>query len=323
MKKYLMMCTGLMIAALLLCQVSVAQDKKEKSKVGENEEIIIKRKDGKNTKVTIEIKDDQLYVNGKPYDEYKDDDIIVRKRHNLIIETPRSPFRGQSGTLNFDNDGQFYGLLASNTGFLGVVTEESDKGARIQEIIHESAAEKAGLKKGDVITKIDDTKIEDPEDLTKAIRKHKPEEKITVTYLRDNKENKLTTVLGKRQGVNYDFAPLADIPNINLDWNHDGLTDVFAYAGRPRLGIKAQDTEEGKGVKVLEVEDESAAEKAGLEEDDIITEFDGKSVNSANDLAKAARDGKEKSTLSVKILRDGKSQTLEIKIPKKLKTTNL
>ena len=318
MKKYLTTCTGLLLVALLLCQVTVAQDKKDDNKLGKNGEIIIKRKDGKNAKVTIEIKDDQLLINGKPYDEFENDDIIIRKRNNIIIATPRSPFRGQSGTLSFNSD--HYGLLA-DIGFLGVVTQKSDKGARIEEITHESGAEKAGLKKGDIITKIDDIKIEDPGDLTQAIRKYKPEEKVTVTYLRDNKENKVTATLGKRQGFSYGFAPNVDIPNLN--WNHDGLGDIFVYGGRPRLGIKAQDTEDGKGVKVLEVGDESIAEKAGLEEDDIITEFDGKKINSADDLAKAARESRDKAAFSVKILRDGKAQTIEIKIPKKLKTTNL
>ena len=91
----------------------------------------------------------------------------------------------------------------------------------------------------------------------------------------------------------------------------------------PKLGIKAQDTEEGKGVKVLDVADESLAEKAGIKEGDIITEFDGKTINSADDLAEAAQDAREKSSMKVQLTRDGKSQTIEIKIPKKLKTANL
>ena len=37
-------------------------------------------------------------------------------------------------------------------------------------------------------------------------------------------------------------------------------------SGRPRLGIRAQETEDGKGLKVVDVADESVASKAGIKE---------------------------------------------------------
>jgi serine protease Do len=76
-------------------------------------------------------------------------------------------------------------------------------------------------------------------------------------------------------------------------------------------------------VKVLDVDEESAAGKAGIKEDDIITEFDGKTVNSADELAVAARDSREKAAVTVKLKRDGKVQSVEIKTPRKLRTANL
>lgn len=322
MRRYIVSLTSFAIAGLLFSQVATAQDKekdKEKTKSG-NEEIIIKRKTGKDAKVTIEIKGNDVLVNGKPVDDYSDDDISVRKRKSVTVLTPGSPFRGQSGGVwNADND-FFY---SEDVAFLGVVTEKTSKGAKIEEVTKESAASKSGLKEGDVITKIDETKIEDPDDLTKAIRKHKPEEKATITYERDGKENKLTVTLGKRKNTAaYGFTTPS--PRLDaFDWHEGQLGNLFSYGGKARLGIRAQDTEDGKGVKVLNVEDESAAEKAGLKDDDIITEFDGVKVNSADDLSKAAKEAKDKISVKVAITRDGKAQTLEIKTPRKLKTTNL
>jgi serine protease Do len=114
------------------------------------------------------------------------------------------------------------------------------------------------------------------------------------------------------------------MPDLNFDWKDSDMGPrVFAYGGKPRIGIKAQDTEEGKGVKVLGVDDESAAEKAGIKKDDVITEFDGKKVNSTDELASAAREAKDKSAFKITFNRDGKSQTVEVKTPKKLKTANL
>ena len=55
----------------------------------------------------------------------------------------------------------------------------------------------------------------------------------------------------------------------------------------------------------------------------VITEFEGESVNSAEELAEAARDAREKSSMKVKVNRGSSSKTIEVKIPKKLKTSNL
>src|SRR5258706_12335787 len=84
---------------------------------------------------------------------------------------------------------------------LSVATEKANQGVKIKDITKESASEKAGLKEGDIITKIDDKKIEDPDDLSTAIKNHKPGDKVTVTFLRDKKEQKLTAELGKWKGL--------------------------------------------------------------------------------------------------------------------------
>ena len=49
--------------------------------MGEYDEIIIKRKDvGKDGKVTIEIKDGEVKVNGKPLEEYENENLSVRRK---------------------------------------------------------------------------------------------------------------------------------------------------------------------------------------------------------------------------------------------------
>jgi serine protease Do len=332
MKRFLISCSALAAITLLLSQPLAAQDKekdkdkdKDKSKIASNEEIIIKRKGDKDTKITIEIKGDDIVVNGKPIDEFTDEDIVVRKGRSTFL-APHSPFRGQSGTLNFSHDNNFLKEGAQ----LGVYTEKDKdvKGAIINKVTEGSAADKAGLKENDVIKKIDNDDIESPEELSKVIGKHKPDDKITITYERAGKSNKTEATLGKRKGQVLAFRGSPqfdmDIPNFNFDWKDgDWGPRTFSYGAKPRLGIKAQDTEDGKGVKVLDVDDESAAEKAGIKEDDVITEFDGKKVNSAEELASAAREAKDKAAVKITFNRNGKSQTVEVKTPKKLKTATL
>ncbi|MEI8073602.1 MAG: PDZ domain-containing protein [Bacteroidota bacterium] len=93
--------------------------------------------------------------------------------------------------------------------------------------------------------------------------------------------------------------------------------------GRPRLGIEIQDLEEGVGVKVTDVEEEMAAGKSGLKEDDIITNLNGKEVKSVDDLRAKLKELKEGEAFKLGVTRKGKSQTIDIKYPKRLKTANL
>ena len=322
MRKYL---SAAVIAffVLFVSNTVNAQDKedkeKSKNKLGEYDEIIIKRKDaGKDSRIIIEIKDGEVKVNGKPLDEYDDDNLSVRRKKTLTygLAGP-SPFRNGGTNLN---ENHFY--LDEDRPFLGVTTDEAEGGAKITSISKNSAAEKAGLMKGDIITKVNDEKVEDHDDVAKAVGKLKPENKVTITYKRDGKENKVTATLGKKPGTAI-YAPNSDF-DFKYDFDHDGHMDqLFSPGGRPRIGIRAQDTEDGKGVKVLNVDEGSAAEKSGIKKNDVITEFDGKVVNSADALAQASRDAKDKSSVKIKLKRGTSLQTIEVKIPRKLKTANL
>lgn len=341
MRQYFLSLTSAAALLLLLNLPASAQDDKEKDKdkdkIKQYDEIIIRKKTDKDGKVTVEIKDGKVMVNGKPLEDFEDENLSVRKRKSGAIvglgDAYASPFRNNGGGWSFNGDNlESFGLGDSKTPFLGVATGEGKEGAEIKEVTKGSAAEKAGLKEGDVITKVGDKAVFSQDDVAAEVRKHKPEDKVTITYKRDGKESKVTATLGKRPGgaMAFSHPNIGAMPNIepfrNFDFKFDGDGDgprMFSYNNRPRLGIKAQDTEDGKGVKVLEVDDESIAEKAGVKEDDIITEFNGKAVNSADELAAAAREAKEKPAVTVKLIRDGKTQTLELKTPKKLKTANL
>ena len=330
-------------------------------KMEKYDEIIIRHKNDKDTKVTIEMKDGQVFINGKPAAEFSDSNISVNRKKVRIIrggdsfsfsgpgdievpgdaitleggpgnadlyapQPPLSPFRNHSGALS---------LEGGNKAFLGVTSDKSEDegaGAKVMEIRKGSAAEKAGLKQGDLITKIDEIKIDDPSDLSDAVHKYKPQDKVTVTYKRGGKESKTTATLGKSESINRVYNYRYDAPNLNMQgfgYKQPGPLEQyhnfnFNYNDvKPKLGIRAQDTEDGKGVKVLEVGDDSPADKAGIKEGDLITSFDGKEVSSAVTLAELAKAAKDKPGVKVGLIREGKAREIEIKVPKKLKTANL
>jgi Trypsin-like serine proteases, typically periplasmic, contain C-terminal PDZ domain len=63
--------------------------------------------------------------------------------------------------------------------------------------------------------------------------------------------------------------------------------------------------------------------KAGLQKDDIITAVEEKTIKTVDDLREALAESREKSSISIKLQRNGKAETLTLKVPKKIKTAEL
>ena len=266
-------------------------------------------------KVIVEIDGDKVKVNGKPIEDLKGGDITVN-RHKIKDGNTVMAFSSPGGAWSYnwnDNDKMLY--EDGNTAMLGVVTESEDDGLKITDITEGSGADKAGLKEDDIITKVDDKKVDDPDDLTKLIRSHKPGDKVNITYLRDKKEQKVTAELGKWKGSDFNAFNMP-----NMDWDviapksdvHPKIKiapgQYYSFSdNRPKLGLSVQDTEDGKGVKVIDVDDEGNGQKAGVKENDIITAINDKEVNSADEVARIIRESRDKPSVMLKIKRAGKS----------------
>lgn len=72
-------------------------------------------------------------------------------------------------------------------------------GVYIQDITSQKA-KKAGLKKGDMLYYVEDTRIENSADLTSELGKHKPGDKVKVVVIRDNKTEELNIELTELKG---------------------------------------------------------------------------------------------------------------------------
>ena len=67
----------------------------------------------------------------------------------------------------------------------------------------------------------------------------------------------------------------------------------------------------------------SFAEKAGIKKVDIITEIDGKKITSTDEPREWLQENAGSASYIIKAKRNGIQMSFDIKIPKKLKTTNL
>jgi len=332
MSKLLQTLTLASFTCFAVSSTSFAQDKKG-DKLGEYDEIIIKRNSNKDGKVTIEIKDGNVLVDGEKMDAYKDGDISVFRRRIRPVDGNNFSFnmpQHRGLQLFNDDDSDVADMIVPGKAVLGVITEKLEAvGATVREVGKETPAEKAGLKVGDVITQIDADKISEPKELFEKIGKHEPGDKITVTYLRDKKENKITVQLDERKGMGtMELFPRNDAPDNNFfrGMPRGGMQPRFRSFNDNndvKLGLSVQDTEDGKGAQVLEVAAGSAAEKAGFKANDIITEFAGTTVNSAHDVTSTYRENKNKGSLNAQVKRDGKTKTLQIQVPKKLNKADL
>ncbi len=301
-----------------------------------SEEIIIRNKGENNMNLTVQINGDSITVNGKPLNQFVDSVVTIRKRKMIIHDGDRAM------AFDFDNNNwqkqmdeaqnnyhrQWKKSKESSRPFLGVTTEKTDGGVKVIEVVASSAAEKAGIKEGDIITKINDKQIEDPEMLSATIVAMKPKDEIKVYYKRNGKQKSSKAILGERKEsttMTYSFQ-MPDMPELpevpeapELQGMQDMMHNNFGMMPRQKkLGLKIQDTEDGM-VKVIDVEDSSAAAKAGILKDDILTEIDGKKINNTDDAREQLHPEEGKNTYEVKIKRNGTEMSFTIKIPKKLK----
>jgi serine protease Do len=353
------------LIALFITGVAMGQ---QKEKTERTEDVSIKKKGGTEEKMTIVIDGDQVTINGRPVTEYDGENIIIRKKAlegALAPLTPLAPlartmprmrimtspgFGGEDFDFDFDFDDNF--MMPSNgkpQAVLGVVTEKDSKGLKLNEITEGSAAAKAGLKKGDVLTKFAGTSVNDPETLRNLVRSRKPDEEVELAYIKagEKKERKVKAKLGSYTpevrifrsvpgeplppsapraprapmpyGETFPGAPMPPYPP-SIDQQ---IERQFFQYGKPQLGVRIQDTDDSSGVKVLDVNEGSLAAIAGIKENDLIVSIDGKRVKDTDEARAALQTARDKTSYPVVLNRAGTVVNTEVKVPKKLKKADL
>ncbi len=219
--------------------------------------------------------------------------------------------------------------------FLGVVATkiegedlDLEKGARINKVVKGSAAEKAGLKEGDIITVLDGKEVSGFSDVAESIRANQPGDKIKIELLRDGKKKSIEAELGKQQSRLHaysfdwdsdDFAVphpprpphIAAIPNI----------ERFIHKNEPKvfLGIVGKTIGEDKGVQLQKVYEGSTAEEMGLVRGDEIHKINGEKIEDIKELVETLSEMEVDDNVEIEFVRDGK----KMKKQRKLKAFSL
>jgi predicted metalloprotease with PDZ domain len=171
-------------------------------------------RDGQPMSVKVQLADRRNeFAQVWPKDKFKDKDfhIEIPPIPNLDIDIPNigvvyvhSSMRSGVMVENLTPQlGEFFGAKNGN----GVLVRSVEKGSR---------AEKAGLRAGDVITKVGDQAIHDTSDFTHALHSHSSGS-VSVGVIRDKKEQTLTLTLPERKESGNVIEESLEEPELNAE----------------------------------------------------------------------------------------------------------
>ncbi len=160
-------------------------------------------------------------------------------------------------------------------------------GVIVSNVQRGSAADKAGIKRGDIITAINGEKVEDGNFLRNKVASTKPNTDVTVKILRDKKEQEIKVTLGE---FNVEGAK-PDIPEESgqgIDKpEQNGKLGLNLLPLTPELGKRLNVPEDTKGVAVTDVDSGSPAEEKGIRKGDVIIEINRQAVGSLSEVRTA------------------------------------
>lgn len=117
-------------------------------------------------------------------------------------------------------------------------------GAYVARVVEESAAEKAGVKTGDIITNVNGVDVKTVAQLQEQVGRYRPGDKITVDILRDNKKQTLNVELKNRQGNTNIVSADVDIDILGATFKK--IDDKVIQKFGVNYGIEVKSVAKGK-----------------------------------------------------------------------------
>lgn len=203
-------------------------------------------------------------------------------------------------------------------GWLGVYIQEitpeiaesmglkEKKGALVSEVIKDSPAEKAGIKRGDVIIEFDGKNVKSSHDLPMIVASTPVGKKVKVKVIRDKKFKELTVKVGEMPEEGGEVVAKAESEiEEKIGIRVQNITKDIAES----LGLKRSE-----GVIVTEVVPGSPAEDAGIVRGDVILEIDRKPVRNVNDFRLRMSDALKKKLVLFLIKRENATIYIAIRL---------
>ena len=178
-------------------------------------------------------------------------------------------------------------------GFVGVTFTEINEALRkekgisdinglyVQDVVKGGAADGAGIKGGDIITKIEGKVISSSSDLQERVARLRPGDKVKLTYKRDGKEKDVNLTLKAAEDSKEKAGEEGSNVSATQIFNKLGASFIPANDARKKeLGVNS-------GVVVTDVRRGGVFEYFGVEKGLVITEVNGKPVNNVDEVESA------------------------------------
>lgn len=201
-------------------------------------------------------------------------------------------------------------FISPNKAVLGVYTEKTPEGAEITGLVKDGAAAEAGLAEGDIITGIDNRTIESPSNLSEVMALYEAGNTVKVTYLHNGKSETKNIVLKENKPAIDTWIEEWDNEFDSIQFNWEGLNNGKVYEimvpERGYLGVYLDDAD--NGVEVTGIEENSPAQKAGLQEGDVITSLNNIEVEDYDELMDVMNNTKPGEKVEIEFIRNGKKE---------------
>ncbi len=228
------------------------------------------------------------------------------------------------------------------------VEDEDLKGARlsapagavVEEVSESSAAQKSGIRQGDIIVEFDGDRVRSARQLTRLVEETPAGRKVSAVVIRDGQRVTLNVEPDSGGGAMFDSLRGLEDWGRNFSWNVRPVVppvppappapavppgwrmDEWLFRGNGRLGITVDNLSSQlaeyfgtkEGVLVTSVQDNSAGAKAGLKAGDVITSVNGSAIDDPADLRRRLQNIDVGEEFTLTVMRDKKPQTLKGKL---------
>jgi serine protease Do len=250
---------------------------------------------------------------------------------NWSVDPPAQPwvFSSDDG-----GTGSYLGVDITDitTDRLSALKLKEEKGVEVTMVDQDAPAGKAGLKEHDVILAMNGTAIESGAQLRRMIHETPAGRVVSFDLSRDGQPVTVKVQLGDRHKefsmshnnnneFHFEMPKIGPIPDIDI-----GPINVVVMTNTGRSGLMVENitpqlgeffgVKNGNGILIRSVEKGSRAEKAGFRAGDVIVKVNDQPVHDTSDFSHAVR-SRNKSSVSVGVMRDKKEQNLNLALPER------
>ena len=217
-------------------------------------------------------------------------------------------------------------------------------GAIVTQVVQASAAEKAGVKAGDVVTAFDGERVRSARQLERLVEETPAGRTVKIALQRAGAPMTLDvtpeapkmTQMRPGEGGDMFWEKRAPGPGQQFHGPEGGMpfkfevpsgrfdfdSEPFLAAGRGRLGVRVQDLSDElagyfgvkSGVLVAGVEADAPAAKAGIKAGDVITAVNGQAITEPGELRREVAKVEDGKTAELSVTRDKKPLTLKVEV---------